>query len=132
MRNASRIVRSVGTIAAVALTGFSASAVAAGGQIDTKLTGKVLEQPGDGFAFKGQVQSDVGKCERKRLVTVYRRQEGPDVKVGQDITDFGGQWKVEANLLVINADHVAKVTERELDNGKTCAAAQSKNFQSAG
>ncbi len=60
--------------------------------------------------FQGRVSSERPRCEKNRLVVVFRDSPGEDAPVGSDMTNDNGFWAVEAKNP--RGDFYAKVFRR--------------------
>ena len=80
--------------------------------------------------FKGHVDS-TSECEAGRKVVVFKARKGDDKKIGSDMTNAQGKWKVDKNHA--NGKYYAKVKKSTLAGyasapGDTCAADRSKKI----
>jgi hypothetical protein len=110
-------------VASAALAGGSPAL--AGGGVDANV--KLKFNHGD-FEFRGKVTSDKGKCVR-RLVRVYRKQDGNDHLIGATKTDSGGRYDLGGFGSVEGATpHYAVAVKKETPEF-TCAKAKSPNIE---
>jgi hypothetical protein len=119
-RTTTKITRIAATAVAVALTGFVGPAVAGAPVVKSELT--VQEKD---FNFKGKVASESHVCEARRLVKVYRINNGNEILVGQDKTDNSGSYKFDVNVFNGGEKHFAVAVLKETEK-VTCKEAQTK------
>ena len=83
--------------AALAVATFTLLFAAAAGTSATSYTSKVTLSKEAPF-WHGKVLSTkfngVRSCERDRLVRVFKRRDGKDLKIGRDFSNRSGRWSV--------------------------------------
>ena len=70
--------------------------------------------------FSGQVSSPSMACVGDRKVSVFRKRQGPDRKLGGDRTDSGGDWFVPYDKSVGESKYYARVKALDLGGGDKC------------
>jgi hypothetical protein len=85
----------------------------------------------DRTLFAGRVTSPATACLPNRLVRVFKVKEGPDKRIGFDLTDSLGRWRVDRRGA--NGRFYARVARTAVGayygQGDTCAAARSKTIR---
>jgi hypothetical protein len=120
--------------AAVAVSAIAVPAASAGvPKYDTKLT--IWKEAGR--LYHGDVKSEVGKCERGRQVTLFKKRPGADRRVGTVLSSrhgtngddllTGGKWAIRALGLQPGDRAYAKVTPKVRDRF-VCRADRSKTL----
>jgi hypothetical protein len=94
-------------------------AIAQGVPIDTQLTIKSGKS-----AFSGKVKSAEPECVASRSVSVFRKKNGKDKKVGTDSSNANGKWKVGAGGAKAGK-YYAKAKQATDSAGDICLAAKS-------
>ncbi|HET7483040.1 MAG TPA: hypothetical protein VFK89_09285 [Actinomycetota bacterium] len=80
--------------------------------------------------FHGRVKSDENSCIGGRIVTLMKKKDGPDARVGHDLSSPRGAWQVE--LRRANGRYYAKVKKDTVatDSGRAvCEAGRSKTLK---
>jgi hypothetical protein len=81
--------------------------------------------------FAGHVKSDVEECLLNRLVTVFKVREGPDKRIGSDLTDDVGRWRVDRRHA--KGRFYARIDRSSVGayygQGDTCGSARSETIQ---
>lgn len=71
----------------------------------------------------GSLLHGVRSCERKRLVKMYKRQDGPDLLIGTDLSNRSGRWLIPDEPT--KGIYYAKVAGRRAGGKSACAPDQS-------
>ena len=122
-KNRIRIIVGAG-LAAVSLMGLGGTALAGGGEVvKSDVTLKFSDTE---FAFKGKVVSAKGACERKRVVRVFMKKEGPDQQVALGVTHSGGRYQDDVAQVSNGVKYYAVAEEK--DKQFLCKEARSPNF----
>jgi hypothetical protein len=126
--------RKLAGIVVVVVAGVMASPVLAGGQsVNTKLV--ILasainpdnETPAQ-FDMNGKVRSKRDRCERRRIIRLYRVRPGDDVLEGRDRSGKEGNWFIAGDVPGQSANGTYYVkTPRATPGDLRCAADRSDN-----
>jgi len=109
------IVRAATIVAVVALTLAVGTATAA-----TSYTSKITLSEKAPF-WHGEIKFDgVRSCERDRLVRVFKRRDGKDLKIGTDQSNRSGRWSVPDEPT--SGIYYARVIERPAGDKPGCRA----------